>query len=209
MTTAQKAPKKFPILPVVFGVFFVALISVVVLTFDNGGSGDQYGSPEISGDILPLLPDGANDPAVGLAAPEVVGSDYDGNPVSITNDGNAKVIMFVAHWCPHCQREVPIVKQWLEDNPLPADVDFYTISTSISSTRENYPPSSWLDREGWTAPVIVDDEASHIGDAYGLTAFPFWVFSAADGTVVARVTGGVAPSDLDGAVATLQAEFSG
>lgn len=209
MTTAQKAKKKFPLVPVIFAVVAVALIAVVVLTFDDGGSGTEVGSPEVTGNALVTLPDGAADPALGSPIPEVVGEDFDGNPVSITNDGNAKVILFLAHWCPHCQREVPIVQDWLDGDPLPEGVDFYSVSTSISSTRDNYPPSSWLDREGWTAQVIVDDAISTIGNSFGLSAFPYWVFAGADGAVLARVTGGVAPSDLDAAVATLQAQANG
>lgn len=209
MIQAQKAQKKFPLVPVILGVVAVALITIVLLTFDDGGGGSETGSPQITGTALPRLPEGGNDPAIGLLAPEVVGADFDGTPVSITNDGTAKIILFVAHWCPFCQREVPIVKGWLEDNPLPDGVDLYTVSTSVSSTRDNYPPSAWLDREGWSAPVILDDAASSVSNAYGLTAFPYWVFTAADGTVLARVTGGIAPSDLDSAVATLQAQTSG
>jgi thiol-disulfide isomerase/thioredoxin len=192
----------------VFGLVAVALITIVVLTFDSEGV-SEFGSPEINGNVLPLLPDSGPDSAVGLFAPEVIGADYSDNPVSITLDGHAKVIIFVAHWCPHCQREVPIVKEWLDSNPLPENVDLYAVSTSISSTRENYPPSSWLDREGWNAPVIVDDATSSIGNAYGLTAFPFWAFVSADGTILARVTGGIATSDLDAAVATLSAQATG
>lgn len=209
MTTAQKArrsQKKFPLLPVIFGVVAVGLITVVMLTFDNGGGGsDQFGSPTISGTPLPPLPQSGGDPAVGLAAPEVEGADFDGNQVSITNDGTAKIILFLAHWCPHCQREVPIVQDWLDTEPLGSDVDFYSVATSINSTRDNYPPSSWLDREGWTPEVVVDDETSTIGNSFGLTAFPYWVFLDDSGAVVARVSGGVAPSDLDSAVALLAA----
>jgi len=209
MTTAEKAQKKFPLVPVIFGVTAVLLITVVVLTFDSGGSSTEVGSPEVTGDGLPLLPDADTDPALGMAIPQVIGADFDDNPVSITDDGNAKVILFLAHWCSHCQREVPIVQDWLDGDPLPEGIDFYSVATSISSTRENYPPSSWLDREGWTAQVIVDDAVSSAGNAYGLRAFPFWVFAASDGTVLARVTGGIAPSDLDSAVAALQAEAAG
>ncbi len=209
MTAVQRPQRNFPIFPVIFGVVAVALITVVVLTFDSGGAGSETGSPAITGETLPFLPEGGSDPALGMLAPEVSGTDFDGTALSMTNDGRAKVILFVAHWCPHCQREVPIVQDWLDSTTLPPNVDFYTISTSISSTRENYPPSAWLEREGWTAQVILDDAASSIGNAFGLTAFPFWVFTSADGTVMARVTGGVAPSDLDAAVATLHEQTTG
>ncbi|MCH7585366.1 MAG: TlpA family protein disulfide reductase [Acidobacteria bacterium] len=193
----------------IFGVVTVVLVTLVVLTFDSGDTSSETGSPAITGETLPMLPGGGSDPAVGMLAPEVSGTDFDGSPVPMTNDGRAKVILFVAHWCPHCQREVPIIQDWLDSTTLPENVDFYTISTSVSSTRENYPPSAWLEREGWTAPVILDDATSSVSNAFGLTAFPYWVFTSADGTVMARVTGGVAPSDLDVAVATIQEQATG
>ena len=204
MTTPQRAPRKFPLVPVLVGAAAVALVAVVVLTFEGGSSG-EFGEPVITGDALVPLPDGAADPALGTTAPEVTGMDFDDTEVSITHDGNSKIIVFLAHWCPHCQREVPIVQEWIDSAPLPDNVELIGVSTSISSTRDNYPPSAWLDREGWTSPVIRDDETSSVSSAFGLTAFPYWVFLSGDGTVLARVTGGIAVSDLDVAVATLQA----
>jgi len=209
MTTAKKAPRKFPLVPVVLGVVAVAIIAVVILTFEQGGATDQFGDPTVSGDALPALPQSGTDPALGLTAPEVTGTDFDDSSVSIAHDGNSKIILFLAHWCPHCQREVPIVQDWLESAPLPGNVDFYSVATSISSTRDNYPPSSWLDREGWTPSVIRDDEGNAVASAYGLTAFPYWVFLDGEGTVLARITGGVSPTDLDGVVATLQTAATG
>ena len=209
MTAVQRPQRNFPIFPVIVGVVAVTLVTLVVLTFDSGGAGNETGSPAITGETLPFLPESGSDPALGMLAPEVSGTDFDGTALSMTDDGRAKVILFVAHWCPHCQREVPIVQDWLDSTTLPPNVDFYTISTSISSTRENYPPSAWLEREGWTAQVILDDAASSVGNAFGLTAFPFWVFTSADGTVKTRVTGGVAPNDLDATVATLQEQATG
>jgi len=203
MTTSQTPPRKFPIVPVLFGVVAIALIAVVVLTFDSGGTSEELGAPDVTGEFLARLPDNQADPTIGLPIPEVVGADFDGNPISMTNDGNAKVIIFVAHWCEHCQREVPVVQDWLDTDPLPAGVDFYTIATGISSSRPNYPPSAWLDREGWTGQVIVDDAASVIAQAFGLPAYPYWVFTDGDGNVLARITGGITATDLDNAVATL------
>ena len=209
MTAANAPQKKFPLIPVIFVVVAVLLITVVTLTFDDGGSGSETGSPEVSGQVLPRLPEGGADPAIGAAIPNVTGADFEENPVAISNDGNAKIILFLAHWCPHCQREVPIVQDWLDTDPLPEGLDFYAVATSISSTRENYPPSSWLDREGWSTPVIVDDEASSVAASYGLSAFPYWVFADADGTVMLRLSGGIAPDDLDSLATALVAQPSG
>jgi hypothetical protein len=59
----------------------------------------------------------------------------------------------------------------------------------VAETRPNYPPSEWLESEGWTPPVLLDDTEYAVGDVFGLTAFPFWVFVNADGTVAGRLTG--------------------
>jgi hypothetical protein len=64
-----------------------------------------------------------------------------------------------------------------------------TLTTSISSTRPNYPPSAWLQREHWTPPVLVDDANSTGLTALGLNSFPGFVFVKADGTVAGRLTG--------------------
>lgn len=207
MTTARTAKtptKKFPLVPVFFGVAAIALIAIVVLTFEEGGGGSEVGSPTISGDPLPRMQDAGPDAALGMPAPEIEGADFDDVAVSITHDGRAKVIVFLAHWCPHCQREVPIVQDWLDSTTLPPTVDFYSVATGINRTAENYPPSAWLEREGWTPPVLVDDATSSVAGAFGLNAYPFWAFVTADGEVLARVTGGVTPSDLDGIVAALE-----
>jgi thiol-disulfide isomerase/thioredoxin len=96
--------------------------------------------------------------------------------------------MFVAHWCPHCQREVPLLAKWLKGGQ-PAGVELYSVATSTSAQQANYPPSAWLAREGWTVPVLTDDEASGAAQAYGLTSFPYFVFIDSSGKVVQRMAG--------------------
>lgn len=205
MTTRKPAQaKKFPLIPVLVGLGTVALIATVLLTMNTGVT-DEYGDPSITGDALPRA-GAAVDPALGLVAPEVEGADFEGDPVAISHDtGKAKILIFLAHWCPHCQAEVPVVQQWLEDGRLPANVELIGIATNTSSTRPNYPPSEWLDREGWTSPLIVDDTGYSMSAAYGLDAFPFWVFLAPDGTVVARDSGELPVETLDQIAQTLAA----
>ena len=113
------------------------------------------------------------------------------------------MLLFLAHWCPHCQAEVPLVQDWVDGGNLPADVELISISTSIDPNRPNYPPDEWLRTEGWTAPVITD-ESGAVADAYGLSAFPYWVFVNADGTVAGRLTGELTTDQLDQIVASLE-----
>ncbi len=153
-------------------------------------------APQVTGEPLPnhdpaLVPD----PAQGLQAPGAVGADFQLETVEIANDGRPKVILFLAHWCPHCQVEVPKVQEWLEGGGKPEGVDFYSVATSIDETLPNYPPDLWLQREGWTPPVLVDTDRSVAG-AYGLRFFPLWVFVDDDGTVIGRAATELPQEDL-------------
>ena len=166
------------------------------------GSAPGATSAVVTGAALPAFAPGVADPAVGQPAPQVDGSSFDGTPVSIEADGRPKLLLFIAHWCPHCQREVPVVQSWLDANRLPAGVDLISVATAIDPTLPNYPPDAWLARERWSAPVIVDADR-RIGTDYGLTAFPYWVAVGADGNVVERLTGELTPDQLDALVASL------
>ncbi len=154
------------------------------------------------GAALPAFVATENDPAVGRPIPEVDGASFDGSSVSIAADSRPKVVLFLAHWCPHCQREVPVVKAWLDRGGLPAGVDLVSVATAIDPNRPNYPPDAWLSREGWQAPVLVDGDGS-IATRYGLSAFPYWVAVNADGTVARRLTGELRPDQLDDLVASV------
>lgn len=155
---------------------------------------DAFGQVEVTGAILPRF-SGETDPAVGLPAPELSGFDFEGNVVEITNDGRAKVILFVAHWCPFCQQDIPVVRDWFDTAELPDDVDIYSVSTLTEFGRSNYPPRTWLEQEGWNIPLIVDDDLDTAARAFGLNAVPFWVFIDTDGTVTGRHAGGGVPAE--------------
>ncbi len=188
---SPRATRKLPILPIAGGVVAVALVVTVLATFGTSDSeAAEIGEPVVTGSALPLAADGSSDAAIGLRIPEVRGADFDGNPVVITpDDGRVKMLLFIAHWCPHCQFEVPVVQDFVEAGNLPAEIDIYSIATGISPTRENYPPSEWLEREEWNVPVVVDDAASTIGRTFGLSAYPFWVFVDDQGNVLGRISG--------------------
>jgi cytochrome c biogenesis protein CcmG/thiol:disulfide interchange protein DsbE len=161
-------------------------------------SGPAEQAPVVSGTSLPVFSSASGDVAVGQTVPTVTSPT-----ASIQLNGKAKILLFLAHWCPHCQAEVPVVQDWIDSGNLPGDIDLISVSSSIDPNRPNYPPNEWLEREGWTAPVIVD-ESGTVANAYGLPAFPYWVFVNADGTVAGRLIGELAASDLDRIVDGLQ-----
>lgn len=203
---ATTAPKhRFPFALISGVVLAAGLIAVIVVTMGAGGDDRplEVGTPTITGESLVRFTSPDNDPAVGSPIPEISGADFDGTPVTITRDGRAKVIMFMAHWCSVCRREVPVIVDWLPGAVIPANVDLVMVSTGVDRTQVNYPPSEWLQKEGWTLPVLLDDAAHRVGAAFGLSAYPYFVFVDSEGNVVARFTGGLPPETLSGLVAGL------
>lgn len=151
---------------------------------------------DISGETLPPFTDAGTDAAVGQPAPALEGQNFAGEPLTIAADGRPKAILFLAHWCPHCQKEVPAVQQWLDDNGMPEGIDLYSVSTGVDANAPNYPPDAWLEREGWTLPVLADDQESSAAKAFGLPGYPYWVFVDGEGNVAARHSGALPVEQL-------------
>ncbi|GIU96693.1 MAG: hypothetical protein KatS3mg013_0496 [Actinomycetota bacterium] len=195
--------------PGLFGLLGALVVAAIIaFVAAGGGDGRESSAPgrvTVTGQSLPALPEGS-DPAVGLPAPTLEGRDFEGRPVRIEDDGRPKAIIFLAHWCPHCQREVPLVQDWLDREGMPAGVDLYSVATAIDPAQPNYPPDEWLRREGWTPPVLVDDAKESAASAYGLTGFPFWVFVDADGNVTSRFAGELTIDQLQGYLATISTQ---
>jgi thiol-disulfide isomerase/thioredoxin len=206
---SRKTKPAVPVLAIVFGAIAVLLVVAIVVS----GAGDSgtdttsasVATPVISGGALPVLADSATDPAVGTPIPEVTGTDYDGNPVAISRSDGPMAILFVAHWCPHCKAEVPAVQEWLDSTGGVPGVRLVSVSTWLAPDRDNYPPWTWLKREGWTVPVLADDDAADVMAAFGGDATPFWVFVDANGNVAARIAGEIDVASLQSVLETLVA----
>jgi thiol-disulfide isomerase/thioredoxin len=171
----------------------------VALASGSGGSASKLlevaKSVKVDGAALPVLTNPASDPAVGRTAPSLSGQTFSRAPVTIANDGKPHVVVFVAHWCPHCQAEVPRIVAMARAGQT-AGVAVAAVATGTNENAPNYPPSAWLKETGWPYPVLVDTAGGTAARAYGLAAYPYLVFVDASGRVAARVTGEVAPADL-------------
>ena len=187
-------------------------VAVLVVLAINLATEEQQGteaaaflSPDVTVTGAPLAPfaGAAQDGSIGALAPEIRSTDFAGAPISIEHDGTPKLILFLAHWCEFCRREVPTLQSWINANGIPEGVELVSVATSNSEIRPNYPPSVWLEREGWTAPVLVDDEAGRIAQAYGLTSFPFYVAVNGSGEVQGRLAGEQPPSNVAAILAAL------
>jgi thiol-disulfide isomerase/thioredoxin len=188
----------------------VVALAIAAVAFAGGGGDDdsdvasgggtgrtvqQYQAVDVTGAALGQFTSSTNDPAVGKMIPQLTGHSFDGTPVHVRNDGRPKLLLFLAHWCPHCRAEVPVVRDWLGAGNG-TNLDVYAISTNASADRPNWPASKWLEDENWPTPVLVDDRDSTAASAFGLTSFPYFVFVNSDGTVALRGSGEVPAAQL-------------
>lgn len=157
----------------------------------------------ITGSTLPALPTSGTDAAVGTAAPTLSGYTFDGTPVTIDWSQGPTLVVVLAHWCPHCNREVPEINKWRDSGKVPADLKVVAITTAVDPSRPNYPPSQWIVDKGWTWPVLADSQNSDAAIALGVSGFPYSIIVGADGNVLGRISGELGAGYGDWVAATL------
>jgi len=184
----------------------LALVGIAVLVFvgvvaflsagetsDVPSLDDVAGPVSVDGEPIPVpVPDepGIADPAVGLPSPVITAVDYADQTVTLGAPGRAQVLVFLAHWCPVCDQELPTLRDVVSAGGVPDDVDLVLITTGLDPGRPNWPPKRWLDDAGLGGVTTVrDDVGDPIMRAFGLRAYPAWAVIDAEGTVVARRQG--------------------
>ncbi len=197
----------------------IVVIGVVAIALGGGGKDNTGGSNnggatekieiakvvEVSGTPLPDFDTTLNDSAIGKKAPTLDGADFDGKAVTAGGaSGKPQIVTFIAHWCPHCQREVPIIVD-LKNKGVLDGVELTGVVTGTSADAPNYPPSAWLATEEWDSPVLVDTADATAGLAYGLTGYPLLVFVNPDGTVAGRWSGEMPESNLQAVIEAFKA----
>lgn len=205
--TARRAPVPPPppparrprILAIAFGAVAVVTAIGVAVALAGGGSSSsdasaiEFGTVGIDGTPLAAFASSGADPMIGAPAPVLTGQAVDGAPVTVGGAGEPTIVAFLAHWCPHCQAELPVLVEVSEAGGFDG-VRMVAVLTGTNPVAPNFPPAEWLEREGWTGDVVVDDEASSAAAAYGLAGYPFLVALDAAGNVVER-TSGELPAD--------------
>jgi thiol-disulfide isomerase/thioredoxin len=161
---------------------------------------------------LPAFEDSSNDAAVlgemtlaSISGPEY----YSGAEAAFApTDGTARVWLVWAHWCPYCQAELPDLSVWYPENAARfPNVELVTVTSAIDESKGN-PLYPYLDAEQFPFPVVVD-ESGELSQLFGTTAFPFWVVTDAEGTVVLRVAGAVGTDSIDQIFAQLETMATG
>lgn len=200
---------------VVLGVASLTLaVAVFAPSKRDGSAGEEapaFAAVEVAGDSVPDFdPEARQDRATGESAPVLSGTDLENEPITIGGKtGTPSIVMFLAHWCPHCQAEVPRIVEHLESKGTPDGVRLVGVVTATSEQQPNFPPGEWLASEQWRLPTLVDDEVSSAGTAWGVTQFPYFVVVDADGTVLERAAGELTMSEFDELVNAAKARVAG
>jgi thiol-disulfide isomerase/thioredoxin len=185
---------------VIGGAAIVAISSSGSDSASTSGSISEFSDITVSGEALPSFDSvsTATDTAIGLPAPVVSGKGFTGTEITTDGAGTPTLLVFLAHWCPHCQREVPLLVEWEKDGKTPTGVDVIAVATGTDPANPNFPPSEWLAREEFPAlwPVIADSADKKAANAFGLSGYPFFVLVDAQGKVFMRLSGEVPMDQL-------------
>lgn len=212
---------------IVAGVVVLLLVVAVIAVLATGGSSDEATDGatgtddrlpallrpevrpiEIEGDPLPAFSADAPDAAIGVRPPLLVGEDTTGRVHTVSPDIEGSVLLvFLAHWCPACNQEVPVLVDLAEAGMIAEDLKVYAVVTAMDPSRPNFPPSRWLTDLNWPYEVIMDepdlDRSQWIAaEAFGLTSFPYLV-AIKDGVVVDRWSGASPPAELAARIAAV------
>lgn len=156
----------------------------------QGGEIAESWPVTLTGAPLPDKPESDPDPAVGTKAPGLSGFSFDGTPVVVDPSKGPVMLVFLAHWCPHCNREVPQLNEWRDSGEVPEGLQVIAVTTAVRADAPHYPPSTWITEEmGWTWPVLADSPTNEAALAFGVSGFPFSVILDTDGTVLGRASG--------------------
>lgn len=146
----------------------------------------------------------ADSPLVGQVAPPLVGEVIapaadEGQTFDLDRlRGQWVVVNFFATWCVPCRVEHPELVEFADRHEAAADASV----VSVVFDDEADDVAAFFDEEGGEWPVVDGDDV--ILD-WAVAAVPESFLVAPDGTVVAKVTGGVTADGLDALLADAQA----
>ncbi|MEZ5256904.1 MAG: TlpA disulfide reductase family protein [Ilumatobacteraceae bacterium] len=197
------------------GLVAVIAVVLVVALVVSGGDDDtsvstggasgllQQRPITVEGEALAPEPDSGVDAAIGATVPTVNGQTFNGVNVSVPVKGTPTLIVVMAHWCPHCQKEIPMMAEWEKAGNFPDGIEVVGVSTGYkpdligtSSLKVIEEPSQWLADEGFPFAVIADSEGAEAAGALGVTGYPTMMMVDADGKLAWRISGEVPMENL-------------
>lgn len=194
---SAKAPPKpakknwaFPAVVAAVVVIGVVFVVVAALNKDPAPQSDVALAGGGPGDAAPVAAvEGTA--AQGQPAPALSGVDmYSGREVSLQDmKGKPTLVTVWAHWCPHCQKELPIIQQLSTEQA--ANFNFLTLTTAAGqqpAQTQYATPATLMQTQGITIPTLRDDGMKAM-NALGAEGFPTLLMVDADGVVVGKASG--------------------
>jgi thiol-disulfide isomerase/thioredoxin len=183
---------------IIGGAAIVAISSSGSESNTSSGNISEFSDITVTGDALSGFDSASTDASIGMTAPIVSGKGFTGTEITTDGAGTPTLLVFLAHWCQFCQREVPLLVEWEKDGKTPTGIDVIAIATGTDPANPNFPPSEWLAREEFPAlwPVIADSADKKAANAFGLSGYPYFVLVDAQGKVFKRLSGEIPMDEL-------------
>ena len=160
----------------------VALVSAVALALLLGGLVFVLFTAEPSTNKL------ADSPLLGKVAPNLAGDDYD----LLDSAGDWVLVNFFATWCTPCVAEHDDLVAFSNTHAVAGDAS--VVSVVFSDDDDDV--KAFFDQRGGDWPVVSDDDG-RIATDWGVTGVPESYLIAPDGTVRAKIVGGVDVEKLE------------
>ena len=107
------------------------------------------------------------------------------------------MIVLLAHWCPHCNAEIPRLNEWRDSGEIPDGLNIVGVSTGCrpdAPTSRRTSGSSTRTGSGRCSPTTTHGTAMA---AYGGTSYPTMVLVDGNGDVFRRLSGEVPIDEID------------
>ena len=144
---------------------------------------------------------------VGDSAPDFTVSST-GGPFTLSSAGAKPTLLEIfATWCPHCQREAPIISRLAAEYKGKANVigvDGSPLAIDESSPETQNDVVNWADKFGATYPVAFDSNLD-VAHKYLQGGFPTVVLIGGDGKVASIRSGEMPPTDIEAGINALLA----
>jgi peroxiredoxin len=176
------------------------VVGLVVVAVVATGDTDTANEPAPAGSVE-IAREGGGPLAPGEAVPDWSAPSLDGAGTIAWSDhvGSPTVLAIWAPWCPHCQAELPRLSAALARYP---GIGLVTISTAVA--QGSVSSQGYLDREGLTFPVAVDDSDGTLAQGLGVQGFPQTYFVDPEGRVVNVTSGELSEEELSRLLTDLQ-----
>ncbi len=126
--------------------------------------------------------------------------DQYGNTHSLSDyKGKVVFLNFWATWCPPCREEMPYIQELYEEYAGQEDPDVVILAVAfpnLGSETDVEGIKSFLDKNGYTYPVLMDEDASLMLPYY-VTAYPTTYMIDPDGNVLGYIPGSMSKETME------------